>query len=774
MTGRTRHAALVALLALILTISAVPVSHPAGAQAPTGATPADCSERVEVLLLIDESASLDTTDPGNERVAAGEILVRSLAASASASGGTVGLTIAGFASAVEEAGQATLPQETDAAVGVVASFADRREGRNTDYVLALRYAAEYFTTLTEVPTDCKRLVWFTDGAYSIDDVEAPGIATYTASTDADAIEDEFEGQTCGALPAPSRLTAPLSEQIRAAGFVVQLVDFLGSGTPTSAEAADRAATAPVIDRLLTGDDTEPCRVPGGRVEASQASALAVEFFNQGQIALGRREVSCDLLATGLPAPLTRAVTVRADPPGATVTLVRDGSTVASGAGYATFVAPDDVGAVGRVTVQVSGGAPAGCFADLAALISPAGEATIFGAAESSTVRVDVFGAAAPASGTAGERLGPDAVDVTARTGDQDLAVTWQEAGRTWEITVPGPVDAPPTIVIEATTPEWGPVGSLTQEVSILGSPPVPAVVWDGPDTIEGDGTFRGRLTVLPGASTDGTLCVTFGDAQVDRDGVTVRPSDPEVCGADTQPFDIGAEIVVDGVRNDTATVTLPYTVTYAPPGATQGQPLGEGGEVAFPTLTLTRPADAATSALITVGLVVVSSLLPLGLLLLLVNLQRRLPSPDGRRLATLALRSDGGALELAPGAALADSDLRPVSGTRSRYDLAPGLVITGRPTPNPFAAVTVEVTSEIGPVTAVPWMAAGPGRSVEVPAAFEFLVLLRSDPGSDHGEALVVVPPGAGAAEAEEAAQRALASSNRLWSRIASVTSRGI
>ena len=86
----------------------------------------------------------------------------------------------------------------------------------------------------------------------------------------------------------------------------------------------------------------------------------------------------------------------------------------------------------------------------------------------------------------------------------------------------------------------------------------------------------------------------------------------------------------------------------------------------------------------------------------------------------------------------------------------------------------MEVTSEVGPVTAVPWMAAGPGRSVEVPAAFEFLVLLRSEPGSDHGEALVVVPPGAGAQEATEATQQALRSSNRLWARVASVTRPGL
>lgn len=741
------------------------------AQAPTPAAPStttDCSERVDVLLLIDESASLDQTDPENQRVVAGEILVRSLAASASASGGLVDLTIAGFASGVEEAGQAVLPQDTDAAVAVVGSFADRRGGRNTDYVLALRYAADYFAARPDLPTECKRLVWFTDGAYSIDDVTAPGIATYTASADAAAIEAEFEGQTCGPLPPTSRLTSPLSAQIRAASFVVQLVDFLGSGATTPAAAAQRAATAPVIDRLLTGDGSDPCRVPGSRVEASQASALAIEFFNQGQIALGRRQIDCAVLDEGLPAPLTRAVTARAEPPGATVTLLRDGSTVASGSGYATFVAPDDEPADGTVTAQVDGGSLAGCFADLAAVVTPAGEATVFGAAESSVVRVNVAGDAAPASSAAAESLGPDAVDVAARIDGQELQVAWQEATRSWEITVPGPVDVPPLLEVEATTPGYGVVGTLTQEVALLGAPPVPAVVWDGPTTLEGAGTFGGRLSVLPGARTGGTLCVTFGTPTTEPSDVEVRLPTPQVCAVDDQPFDTGAEVVVDEARNGTATVSLPYTVTYAPPGIQQGQPLGDGGEVAFPPLTLTLPADTTASVLIAVALVLVSSLVPLGLLLVLVNLQRRLPPPEGRHVATVPLLAEEGALHLAPGARIDPADLRPVQGTRRRYDLAPGLRVTGHPTPNPFAAVTVEVTSDVGPVTAVPWMAAGPGRAVEVPAAFDVLVLLRSEPGSTHGEALVVLPPGAGAADAERAVHQALRSTNRLWTRVSS------
>jgi hypothetical protein len=757
-TGRRLSAVATALL---LVASSTLLAGTAGAQTTSGA-PADCSDRVEVLLMIDESASLRTTDPQNRRVEAGEVLVRSLSASAEASGGQVNLTIAGFGSSVERAGTAVLPAETDAAVGVVASFADRTDGRNTDYVLALQFAVDTFRELSDVPTECKRLVWFTDGAYSIDDAQAPGIATYTSSTEGPVIEGEFEAQVCGALPGPSRLVGPLSEQIRTAGFVVQLVDFRSSGPQTPAEAADRAATDPVIDRLLAGDGSDPCRVPGSRVEAGQAGALATEFFNQGQIALGRRELPCVELTGGLPSGLVRAVTARAGNPSATVTIVRDGSTVASGTGYSTFVAPDDTDAVGVVTAQVSSGDLDGCFADLAATIAPVGEATIFGAASTSVVRFAVRGGAGrPTS------LGPEAVDVAATRDGQPLPTEWQEASRTWQVTVPGPVDVPPVLEVTASLAGWGTLATITQEVDLLGAPPLPAVAWDGPTTLEGSGTFVGRLTILPGAATGGTLCVTFAAPVVEGDLEFVTSAEPR-CATDDAPFDVPGELVVGEARNDDASVSLGYTATYAPSGSAQAQPLDGTGQVEFPPLTLTKPADAATSALLTAVLVLVSGLVPIALLLLLVNLQRRLPNPAGRRVASVGLVADGGALHLPAGAELTEADLLPLQGSRRRYDIAPGLTATGRPTWNPFAEVTVEVESEIGPVTAVPWMAAGRGRAVEVPAAFEYLVLLHAEPGAPGGDAVVVTPPGGTPEQALEAVADALRASNLLWARVSS------
>ena len=70
-------------------------------------------------------------------------------------------------------------------------------------------------------------------------------------------------RSAAGCPGPSRLPAPLSQQIRQAGFVVQLVDLRSDGVESEAERRDREATTPVIDRLLSGDANDGCTVPGG-------------------------------------------------------------------------------------------------------------------------------------------------------------------------------------------------------------------------------------------------------------------------------------------------------------------------------------------------------------------------------------------------------------------------------------------------------------------------------------------------------------------------------
>ena len=398
MTARRATASVSAVLAVLVVLvvaagTLLPMSTAGGQVVAGTAADAECTT-LEVLLLMDESASLKTTDPQNRRVEAADVLVRSLAASAQAAGGSVNLTIAGFGSGTNEVGQAVLPPIPPPRS--TSSSPSPPEPTSATPTTCWPSSTPPTTSrdAPPSPTACKRLVWFTDGAYSIDDTSAPGIATYTSSTQKAAIEGQFEGQICGDLPPESRLTAPVSAQIRAAGFVVQLVDLRAAGGETATERQERAATDPVIARLLTGDGSDPCRVPGERVEAGQATALADEFFTQGQIALGRRPVECADLSAGFPSPLVQAASARGNP-GTTITIRRDGTDVASGDGFASYTAPANAPTPGTVTVASSGGPVTGCYADLAATVAAAGTATVIQGAPSGLVGVAVRGGAEP-------------------------------------------------------------------------------------------------------------------------------------------------------------------------------------------------------------------------------------------------------------------------------------------------------------------------------------------------------------------------------------------
>ena len=90
---------------------------------------------------------------------------------------------------------------------------------------------------------------------------------------------------------------------------------------------------------------------------------------------------------------------------------------------------------------------------------------------------------------------------------------------------------------------------------------------------------------------------------------------------------------------------------------------------------------------------------------------------------------------------------------------------------NPFAPTIVEAHSTFGTVAAVPWMAPGAGRSVQVPAGFNDLVLIRSEAGVIAAEAVVIVPAEASAAEADRLVDQAIASTNRLWLHVHSAMS---
>jgi hypothetical protein len=778
-TALVRSASRALLAVVVLAVSLVGALGGLPGTATTAAAqsaPADqaCS-RVDVLLMIDTSASLRNTDPDDQRVAAAEVLLRSLAGSAQAGGTTVEVTVAAFGTEAVEVGRGSLPGGVEGAVELVRPFADRETDLNTDYVLALRFAIAHFQAVTDLPSQCKRMVWFTDGAYSIDEPGAPGIADYTTSTDAATIVAELGGQVCGPVPAESRLTSPLSAQIRQAGFVVQLVD-LRSGTESAREAADREATTPVIDRLLSGNPNDPCTVPGGRVEASRANDLAVEFFTQGQIALGRQPVDCARLAAGFPSPLVRAVTVLGDSPTQSVSVLSGGQTLASGTGFVTWVLPASGGSPPGPTVSgttVAGALEDGCYADLSATIVPVGSQRVEPRAGSTTLSWAVLGVGAASASDQASRLGPEAVSMAATTDGATTTITWDAASRTWQVVVPGPVEVVPVVAVTASATGFGTLATTSSNLQEGATLAPPRVAWSGPTVLEGSGTFGGRIGVVPAplpdgsAIPDGVVCIEFGTPDSSSPDASLAVGEPRACRPAGEPFEVNATITVTSEQNSTVLVVLPYTVTHRPAGSVEDLVVSTG-QTDLPSFSLTKAADPAKTALVTLVVVGLSTLLPLALLVWLINRERRLPAPSTRRMAMVPLVAEGGVVRRPEGSSLQAADLVAVEGDRDGYQLPSGMTVVRTRTLSPFAPMVVEATSESGSVSAFPWMAPGSGHAVQVPAGFTTLVLIRSVPGEDVADAVVIVPADATPAEADRAVDRAVASTNELISRVSS------
>ncbi len=133
-----------------------------------------------VLGLIDESGSLQETDPDNKRVGGLRTALTTLATSGSRAGETNGITIevllAAFASDYTAPSEWTLlNSDTLPALQQRAdNFAARNQGIDTDFVAALqgaqdtlgRKAAE--VTAAGAPRPCQALLLFTDGGFDLD------------------------------------------------------------------------------------------------------------------------------------------------------------------------------------------------------------------------------------------------------------------------------------------------------------------------------------------------------------------------------------------------------------------------------------------------------------------------------------------------------------------------------------------------------------------------------------------------------------------------------
>ncbi|WP_168709259.1 vWA domain-containing protein [Arthrobacter sp. PAMC25564] len=123
----------------------------------------------DILLLVDESSSLQGTDPENARVTSASYLVKQLADFATGSKADLSVAVSVFAQGYSRIDDWTSLDNTTlpGVQATIASLKDRVQGMETDYWTALDGArTELAARAAARPgtQSCQTLVWFTDGA----------------------------------------------------------------------------------------------------------------------------------------------------------------------------------------------------------------------------------------------------------------------------------------------------------------------------------------------------------------------------------------------------------------------------------------------------------------------------------------------------------------------------------------------------------------------------------------------------------------------------------
>lgn len=231
----------------------------------------------DMVVLLDQSGSLETTDPDNGRRVAAMNLMDGLVRYAEAKGASLDVLVAGFAADFEEIGEWTaVGPSTHAQLREAVDLATRElVPLDTDYVNALegaRQALADHRAGASSPRGCQSVVWFSDGRHVIDvrdgaDEEkefgtekpyAPG-ADLTTEGGADEARSKGEEELCR--------PAGVGDQLRSAGITMIGIG-LSSESAGGASADDFDLMRDVTVGDGCGDVTEPAGVfhPASSIE----------------------------------------------------------------------------------------------------------------------------------------------------------------------------------------------------------------------------------------------------------------------------------------------------------------------------------------------------------------------------------------------------------------------------------------------------------------------------------------------------------------------------
>ena len=296
MTATRSHRVATCVLAGLLGLTALLFAAPTSAL--TGDTAVDrlggClagQKSGRLLLLIDESSSLQSTDPEANRVKAAQYLVHQLADYSTRTGVEISVAVAGFASSYQESlgwtklDASTLPQ-VDSNLD---AFRDRNKGSDTDYWSALDGARAELANGPK-PTEghrCQAIAWFTDGKldFSTSDTTKPFAP--------DVKLDTQDGVNAAIATAQESICRDrgLADQIRSSDVVTfaiglapqpeQVSDFdlmkaIATGQPSGAVSSCGSVTSPVSGDFYLAQNIEDLLFAFDKVGTPDQPAIEID------------------------------------------------------------------------------------------------------------------------------------------------------------------------------------------------------------------------------------------------------------------------------------------------------------------------------------------------------------------------------------------------------------------------------------------------------------------------------------------------------------------
>lgn len=194
-------------------LGALGLSGPAAAQATNEEVArlmrsfTDCAAgqgAADVVLLLDRSTSLQTSDPDNQRALAARQFVEQLGLYSSESNVSINIKIAGFDGPYRPTEWVPLNPADLNPVWSNLDVAATPDGLETDYWSALQGANQDLATSGN-PNSCKLLVWFTDGKYTINTAGLYGLKPYSSRSvfsDPEGVAQDGRNSICSAASGP--------------------------------------------------------------------------------------------------------------------------------------------------------------------------------------------------------------------------------------------------------------------------------------------------------------------------------------------------------------------------------------------------------------------------------------------------------------------------------------------------------------------------------------------------------------------------------------------